>query len=71
MNKILFKESIAILKRNFLNSEFVMANKKLVVSYFVDIRNGLRIQRLVGQLVARQLLHGRAIITLQSALMIL
>lgn len=47
-----------------------MANKKLVVSYFVDIRNGLRIQRLVGQLVARQLLHGRAIITLQSALMI-
>lgn len=70
MNKILFKESIAILKRNFLNSEFVMANKKLVVSYFVDIRNGLRIQRLVGQLVARQLLHGRAIITLQSALMI-
>lgn len=71
MNKILFKESIAILKRNFLNSEFVMANKKLVVSYFVDIRNGLRIQRLVGQLVARQLLHGRAIITQQSALMIL
>lgn len=48
-----------------------MANKKLVVSYFVDIRNGLRIQRLVGQLVARQLLHGRAIITQQSALMIL